>query len=579
MDVVYVDGDHSYEGAASDLKAWWPILRQGGAMVGHAAWRVLGAQLLRVDYTITWPGVVRAVNEFADAHGLDVNFSAELWWFLKPGDSVHSSTLQRCKCRVPEPIASKTPRRKNAHFSTLLFLDVAAKVALSISSAGEKGLNPEELQEAFAQAEELSYGQEATVEAEHGPIFLSAAPSGASLGGSFWSLEALGIRLAVLGAACALSVPVSQGLETEVLRKAEVVVCPCLAKEGEGAEVRASLPEVSHQAAAVLGRGGNVLIPIGADQAFTEDLVMSISRQISDLPDKCQGPIFACGAPALRLRRCGVFAEFSSKTCLDRAHSGEHPFLVDALRDSGRLVLADSLSEMAESYQEPCVLLVPGSLAQGFDGRWASNPESRLLQSDLFMEGCQLPCIGKPLRRRLTGSELRRWATGRLLLTRSDVELLGISSMQKAGKSPLVLPPAEFLDVPVDLSVARVQCWLPEDQLARVQQGKRSAGDLLEGALVGRRRPRISSLVSRAAPAVEMSKEAIKMGFQARGIEVEVREGADGKGTEMQVPSLNARIVLNYPASDQSTALETIVECTSAQGRRQILEVLNAELG
>ncbi|CAE7325145.1 unnamed protein product [Symbiodinium sp. KB8] len=306
---------------------------------------------------------------------------------------------------------------------------------------------------------------------------------------------------------------------------------------------------------------------------------MSISRQISDLPDKCQGPIFACGAPALRLRRCGVFAEFSSKTCLDRAHSGEHPFLVDALRDSGRLVLADSLSEMAESYQEPCVLLVPGSLAQGFDGRWASNPESRLLQSDLFMEGCQLPCIGKPLRRRLTGSELRRWATGRLLLTRSDVELLGISSMQKAGKSPLVLPPAEFLDVPVDLSVARVQCWLPEDQLARVQQGKRSAGDLLEGALVGRRRPRISSLVSRAAPAVEMSKEAIKMGFQARGIEVEVREGADGKGTEMQVPSLNARIVLNYPASDQSTALETIVECTSAQGRRQILEVLNAELG
>ncbi|CAE7374233.1 unnamed protein product [Symbiodinium natans] len=73
MDIVYVDGDHSYEGVASDLNAWWPILRDGGAMVGH-------------DYTITWPGVVRAVNEFADVHGLDVNFSAELWWFLKSRD-------------------------------------------------------------------------------------------------------------------------------------------------------------------------------------------------------------------------------------------------------------------------------------------------------------------------------------------------------------------------------------------------------------------------------------------------------------------------------------------------------------
>jgi hypothetical protein len=30
-----VDGDHSYEGCAGDLDAWWPTLRSGGIMAGH----------------------------------------------------------------------------------------------------------------------------------------------------------------------------------------------------------------------------------------------------------------------------------------------------------------------------------------------------------------------------------------------------------------------------------------------------------------------------------------------------------------------------------------------------------------
>ena len=35
LDCVYVDGDHSYEGCAGDLDAWWPTLRSGGIMAGH----------------------------------------------------------------------------------------------------------------------------------------------------------------------------------------------------------------------------------------------------------------------------------------------------------------------------------------------------------------------------------------------------------------------------------------------------------------------------------------------------------------------------------------------------------------
>ena len=47
---VYVDGDHSYEGAKADILAWWPKIRPGGYMCGH-------------DYVPHMSGVVRAVTE------------------------------------------------------------------------------------------------------------------------------------------------------------------------------------------------------------------------------------------------------------------------------------------------------------------------------------------------------------------------------------------------------------------------------------------------------------------------------------------------------------------------------------
>ena len=35
LDLVYVDGDHRYEGALADIKGWLPKLRKGGCMTGH----------------------------------------------------------------------------------------------------------------------------------------------------------------------------------------------------------------------------------------------------------------------------------------------------------------------------------------------------------------------------------------------------------------------------------------------------------------------------------------------------------------------------------------------------------------
>lgn len=50
--------------------------------VGCTSLPLLGCQTK--DYTLIWPGVVLAVNEFAAAQGLQVHFTAEVWWMFKP---------------------------------------------------------------------------------------------------------------------------------------------------------------------------------------------------------------------------------------------------------------------------------------------------------------------------------------------------------------------------------------------------------------------------------------------------------------------------------------------------------------
>ena len=53
LDIVFIDGDHSYEGCRDDILAWLPKLRKGGWLTGH-------------DYYPAFPGVMRAVDELID---------------------------------------------------------------------------------------------------------------------------------------------------------------------------------------------------------------------------------------------------------------------------------------------------------------------------------------------------------------------------------------------------------------------------------------------------------------------------------------------------------------------------------
>jgi len=66
IDFVFIDGDHSYEGCAADIKAWFPKLKPGGLLSGHdyrdernygvqrAVHEFLGDRELRLGLNHTW---------------------------------------------------------------------------------------------------------------------------------------------------------------------------------------------------------------------------------------------------------------------------------------------------------------------------------------------------------------------------------------------------------------------------------------------------------------------------------------------------------------------------------------------
>lgn len=63
FDFIYIDADHSYNGAKQDINCWWPKVRQGGVMAGHDYCerhldKTKRGQRFQMDY-----GVKRAVDE------------------------------------------------------------------------------------------------------------------------------------------------------------------------------------------------------------------------------------------------------------------------------------------------------------------------------------------------------------------------------------------------------------------------------------------------------------------------------------------------------------------------------------
>lgn len=70
LDFIFIDAGHSYEDVYEDLRYWFPKLKKGGFFAGH-------------DYSHAWPGVVKAVQEWAIENKFIISLVEQSCWLMK----------------------------------------------------------------------------------------------------------------------------------------------------------------------------------------------------------------------------------------------------------------------------------------------------------------------------------------------------------------------------------------------------------------------------------------------------------------------------------------------------------------
>jgi hypothetical protein len=70
-DFVHIDAAHDYEAVLADVRAYWGLLNPGGYLVGD-------------DYHSSWPGVIKAADQFAAEVGAELRIAAPKWVVRKP---------------------------------------------------------------------------------------------------------------------------------------------------------------------------------------------------------------------------------------------------------------------------------------------------------------------------------------------------------------------------------------------------------------------------------------------------------------------------------------------------------------
>lgn len=69
LDFVFIDAEHGYDACTEDIKIWYPKVKSGGWLCGH-------------DWGDFWQ-IDKAVSDWADKHGLEVELDVDATWFIR----------------------------------------------------------------------------------------------------------------------------------------------------------------------------------------------------------------------------------------------------------------------------------------------------------------------------------------------------------------------------------------------------------------------------------------------------------------------------------------------------------------
>lgn len=84
IDLLFIDGDHTYEAVKQDFEEWFPFVKKGGVIVFHDSNKTMGSP--EDKYSFGWPGPTKLVKELENNPKVSVIYRVYSLSFLRKNE-------------------------------------------------------------------------------------------------------------------------------------------------------------------------------------------------------------------------------------------------------------------------------------------------------------------------------------------------------------------------------------------------------------------------------------------------------------------------------------------------------------